>query len=149
MNHYIMVCIFCIKSIAYSKFFLLSVVSPKPIQVSYLYMRIKNLSGRDVILLPGDDMPPQGFVFKTNSIVEITKTVSGIVPITFRAKDTSGNILLINNTVAAVLIPSATKGRPINLVIGKTGESCSFYELFKIQDAPIVSRSVRVHTVIE
>ena len=149
-------------------FSLFSVVSKQPLVDYYVKMKITNLSGKKVLLIPGDNDPPSGMPINANVIAMITKDVPIVEPnvpaLQFAVIDaeTRKQFMLINGTQIVTLRPVRNKNViPINLVIGKPGasevncvdaNSCFFKktrrrrcEVWIVSPAPLSFRSKTVH----
>ena len=95
-------------------------------------MKITNLSGKKVILIPGDNDPASGMPISANVIAMITKDVPvvepNVPPLQFAVIDaeTRKQFLLINGSQLITLRPVRNKNTiPINLIIGKPSKSLS------------------------
>ena len=89
-------------------------------------MKITNLSGKKVLLIPGDNEPASGMPINANVIAVITKNVAVVEPnvpaVQFAAVDaeTRKQFLLINGSQLITLRPIKNKNVvPISLIIGK------------------------------
>ena len=105
---------------------LFAVVSKQPLVDYFIRMKITNLSGKKVLLIPGDNDPASGMPINANVIAMITKDVPvvepNVPPLQFAVVDaeTRKQFLLINGTQLITLRPVRNKNvMPINLVIGK------------------------------
>lgn len=111
-------------------FALFSVVSKQPLVDYYIKMKITNLSGKKILLIPGDNDPASGMPINANVIAMITKDCPVVEPnvpaLQFAVVDaeTRKQFLLINGTQLVTLRPVKSKNvTPINLVIGKPGRA--------------------------
>lgn len=89
-------------------------------------MKITNLSGKKILLVPGDNDPASGMPINANVIALVTKDVPVVEPnapvMQFAVVDaeTRKQFLLINGSQLVTLRPVPNKNvMPINLVIGK------------------------------
>ena len=96
----------------------------------YVKMKITNLSGKKVLLIPGDNDPASGMPINANVIAMITKDVPVVEPnvpaLQFAVVDaaTRKQFLLINGTQLITLRPVKNKNvMPISLVIGSPSKS--------------------------
>ena len=96
----------------------------------YIKMKITNLSGKKILLIPGDNDPASGMPINANVIAMITKDVPvvepNVPPLQFAVVDaeTREQFLLINGTQIKTLRPVKSKNViPVHLVIGKPGNS--------------------------
>lgn len=104
------------------------VVSKQPLVDYYIKMKITNLSGKKILLIPGDNDPASGMPINANVIAMITKDCPVVEPnvpaLQFAVVDaeTRKQFLLINGTQIKTLRPVKSKNViPIHLVIGKPG----------------------------
>ena len=104
---------------------LVSVVSKQPLKDYFLRMKITNLSGKKILLVPGDNDPASGMPINANVIALITKDVPVVEPnppsLQFAVVDaeTRKQFLLINGSQLVTLRPVPNKNvMPINLIIG-------------------------------
>ena len=109
---------------------LILVVSKQPLVDYYIKMKITNLSGKKILLIPGDNDPASGMPINANVIAMITKDCPVVEPnvpaLQFAVVDaeTRKQFLLINGTQIKTLRPVKSKDViPIHLVIGKPGNS--------------------------
>ena len=93
-------------------------------------MKITNLSGKKVLLIPGDNEPASGMPINANVIAVITKNVAVVEPnvpaVQFAVVDaeTRKQFLLINGSQLITLRPIRNKNVvPISLIIGKPSKS--------------------------
>lgn len=87
-------------------------------------MKILNKSGKNVVLMPSDSNPPQGFPVKKGFMMSFTKPTTGNSPITFKVVDPASNQLMkINGKDSIELTPSVTKGAPTTCEILAPGMS--------------------------
>lgn len=93
-------------------------------------MKITNLSGKKILLIPGDNEPASGMPINANVIAVITKNVAVVEPnvpaVQFAAVDaeTRKQFLLINGSQLITLRPIRNKNVvPISLIIGKPSKS--------------------------
>ena len=105
-------------------------MSKQPLVDYYIKMKITNLSGKKILLIPGDNDPASGMPINANVIAMITKDVPvvepNVPPLQFAVVDaqTRKQFLLINGTELVTLRPVRSKNvTPINLVIGKPSKS--------------------------
>ena len=90
----------------------------------YISVKIMNKSGKNVVLMPSDNNPPQGFPVKKGFMMSFTKSTAGNSPITFKVLDPVSNQLMkINGKDDIVLTPSLTKGAPTTCEILAPGMS--------------------------
>lgn len=96
----------------------------------YIKMKITNLSGKKILLIPGDNDPASGMPINANVIAMITKDCPVVEPnvpaLQFAVVDaeTRKQFLLINGTEIKTLRPVKSKNViPVHLVIGKPGNS--------------------------
>ena len=96
----------------------------------FIKMKITNLSGKKVILIPGDNDPTSGMPINANVIAVITKDVPVVEPsvpaLQFAVVDaeTRKEFLLINGSQLITLRPVRNKNViPINLIIAKPSKS--------------------------
>ena len=96
----------------------------------FIKMKITNLSGKKVILIPGDNDPASGMPINANVIAVITKDVPVVEPsvaaLQFAVVDaeTRKEFLLINGSQLITLRPVRNKNViPVNLIIGKPSKS--------------------------
>ena len=96
----------------------------------YVKMKITNLSGKKILLIPGDNEPASGMPINANVIAVISKNVAVVEPnvpaVQFAVVDaeTRKQFLLINGSQLITLRPVRNKNvMPINLVIGKPSKS--------------------------
>lgn len=108
----------------------ISVVSKQPLVDHYIKMKISNLSGKKVLLIPGDNDPASGMPINANVIAMISKDVPVVEPnvpaVQFAVVDAASRrqFLLINGSQLITLRPVKNKNVvPINLVIGNPSES--------------------------
>lgn len=106
------------------------VVSKQPLVDYYIKMKISNLSGKKVLLIPGDNDPASGMPINANVIAMISKDVPVVEPnvpaVQFAVVDAASRrqFLLINGSQLITLRPVKNKNVvPINLVIGNPSES--------------------------
>lgn len=107
----------------------ISVVSKQPLVDYYIKMKISNLSGKKVLLIPGDNDPASGMPINANVIAMISKDVPVVEPnvpaVQFAVVDEASRrqFLLINGSQLITLRPVKNKNVvPINLVIGNPSE---------------------------
>lgn len=93
-------------------------------------MTIKNLSGKKIILIPGDNDPASGMPINANVMAMITKDCPVVEPnvpaLQFAVVDaeTRKQFMLINGSQLITLRPVRNKNvNPIILVIGKPSKS--------------------------
>ena len=89
-------------------------------KVYYLVLRITNVAGVTIRLIPSDKQPPEGFTVGKNTIAVIKKKVSSPLPVTFRAIDASESKLYINYKSEMILTPTESEGSPIPLTVTVT-----------------------------
>ena len=75
----------------------------------YISLRIANYGTQAVQITTSDRNPPQGFVVKPRTIVQITKNVTHRNPITFWA-NASDHSCVMNNQHSLVVIPEEKMG---------------------------------------
>lgn len=107
-------------------FYSFAVVSKQPMKDYFIKMKITNLSGKKILLVPGDNDPASGMPINANVIALVTKDVPVVEPnapvMQFAVVDaeTRKQFLLINGSQLVTLRPVPNKNvMPINLVIGK------------------------------
>ena len=105
-------------------------MSKQPLVDYYIKMKISNLSGKKVLLIPGDNDPASGMPINANVIAMISKDVPVVEPnvpaVQFAVVDAASRrqFLLINGSQLITLRPVKNKNVvPINLVIGNPSES--------------------------
>lgn len=87
-------------------------------------MKILNKSGKNVVIMPSDNNPPQGFPVKKGFMMSFTKPTTGNAPVTFKVVDPVSNQLLkINGKDLIELVPSEVKGAPTTCEILAPGMS--------------------------
>lgn len=108
------------------RIFSFAVVSKQPLKDYFIKMKITNLSGKKILLVPGDNDPASGMPINANVIAMVTKDVPVVEPnapaLQFAVVDaeTRKQFLLINGSQLITLRPVPNKNvMPINLLIGK------------------------------
>ena len=106
----------------------------------FIKMKITNLSGKKVILIPGDNDPASGMPINPNVIALITKDVPVVEPsvaaLQFAVVDaeTRKEFLLINGSQLITLRPVRNKNViPINLIIAKPSKSLAHLHYYFCQ----------------
>ena len=101
-------------------------MSKQPLKDYFIKMKITNLSGKKILLVPGDNDPASGMPINANVIAMVTKDVPVVEPnapaLQFAVVDaeTRKQFLLINGSQLITLRPVPNKNvMPINLLIGK------------------------------
>lgn len=90
----------------------------------YISLKILNKSGKNVVIMPSDSNPPQGFPVKKGFMMSFTKPTKGNAPVTFKVVDPASNELMkINGNDSIVLVPSEVKGAPTTCEILAPGMS--------------------------
>ena len=83
-----------------------------------------NKSGKNVVLMPSDKNPPQGFPVKKGFMMSFTKPTNGNSAIKFTVLDpVSNERMKINGKDDIELTPSLTKGAPTTCEILAPGMS--------------------------
>ena len=110
-------------------------MSKQPLVDYFIKMKITNLSGKKVILIPGDNDPASGMPINANVIAIITKDVPVMEPsvpaLQFAVVDaeTRKEFLLINGSQLITLRPVRNKNViPINLIIAKPSMSLAYLD---------------------
>lgn len=79
----------------------------------YVSLKIFNKSGKNVVIVPSDNNPPNGFQVKKGFMVSFTKPTKGNLPIVFKALDPATQRLMkMNGNDSIELVPSEVKGNP-------------------------------------
>ena len=87
-------------------------------------MKIMNKSGKNVVIMPSDNNPPQGFPVKKGFMVSFTKPTTGNSAITFKVMDqTLTQLMKINGKDKVELIPTEVKSAPKTFEILAPGMS--------------------------
>ena len=90
----------------------------------YISMKIMNKSGKNVVIMPSDNNPPQGFPVKKGFMMSFTKPTTGNSAVTFKVVDPASNQLMkINGADSVKLIPAEVKGAPKTFEILAPGMS--------------------------
>nr|XP_058946642.1 uncharacterized protein LOC131774603 [Pocillopora verrucosa] len=120
-------------------FFWKNIVSKQPLVDYYIKMKISNLSGKKVLLIPGDNDPASGMPINANVIAMISKDVPVVEPnvpaVQFAVVDEASRrqFLLINGSQLITLRPVKNKNVvPINLVIGNPIANKWYYIILRI-----------------
>ena len=110
----------------------------------FIKMKITNLSGKKVILIPGDNDPASGMPINANVIAMITKDVPVVEPsvpaLQFAVVDaeTRQQFLLINGSQLITLRPVRNKNViPINLIIAKPSKSLAYLDYYFCQTCAV------------
>ncbi|XP_015769139.1 PREDICTED: uncharacterized protein LOC107347690 [Acropora digitifera] len=120
-------------------FFWKNIVSKQPLKDYFIKMKITNLSGKKILLVPGDNDPASGMPINANVIAMVTKDVPVVEPnapaLQFAVVDaeTRKQFLLINGSQLITLRPVPNKNvMPINLLIGKPISNQIYYLVLRI-----------------
>ena len=82
-----------------------------------------NKSGKNIVIIPSDNNPPQGFQVKKGFMMSFTKPTKGNSPITFKAMDPSTQeIMKINGKDTVECVPTEVKGVPVTVEIFAPGK---------------------------
>ena len=100
-------------------------------------MKLKNNVGKNIILLPSDNDPPQGFKIRSGYIVSLSKTLSSQQTVTFRAiEDESRAKVLINGKESIKVTAVKGKASPVDVTLaGKfSGFKISLYTVLLLRN---------------
>ena len=100
-------------------------------------MKLKNNVGKNIILFPGDNDPPQGFKIRSGYIVSLSKTLSSQQTVTFRAiEDESRAKVLINGKESIKVTAVKGKASPVDVTLaGKfSGFKILLYIVFLLRN---------------
>lgn len=91
--------------------------------IYYLVLKIANRAGFDATIVPGDSQPPQ-FQVRKGYLEIVTKKSHSDKAVLFKAIKTGTNeILSINGNDGVSMLPTRTKGKPIELVLRTKGNN--------------------------
>lgn len=77
----------------------------------YVSLKILNKSGKDLVIIPSDNNPPQGYQVKKGFILSFTKPTKGNWPVVFKALDPSTQKLMkMNDKDTIEVVPTEVKG---------------------------------------
>lgn len=95
----------------------------------YLVLRLVNMVGDDIVVMPSDGDPKGGFVIRKNLIAVITKKVRSPLQVRFTAYLKADGIkkFYINYKPIVELKPITTKNAPVTLTVTRNGESNSWW----------------------
>lgn len=85
------------------------VFSASAVKLFYLSIRFANYGTENVQITTSDKNPSAGFVIKPRTIVQITKNVTNMDPVTFWAK-ASDHSCVLNNQPSLIVIPVEKMG---------------------------------------
>ena len=85
------------------------VFSASAVKLFYLSIRFANYGTQNVQITTSDKNPSAGFVIKPRTIVQITKNVTNMDPVTFWAK-ASDHSCVLNNQPSLIVIPVEKMG---------------------------------------
>lgn len=85
------------------------VFSASAVKLFYICVRFANYGTQNVQITTSDKNPSAGFVIKPRTIVQITKNVTNMDPVTFWAK-ASDHSCVLNNQPSIIVIPVEKMG---------------------------------------
>lgn len=89
----------------------------------YISMKILNKSGKNVVIMPSDNNPPQGFPVKKGFMMTFTKPTTGNTAVVFKVVDpVSSQLMKVNGKDSIEMVPSEVKGVPKVLEIAAPGQ---------------------------
>ena len=90
----------------------------------YVSLQILNKSGKNIVIVPSDNNPAQGFAVKKGFMMSFTKPTKGNSPIMFKALDPATQQLMkMNGKDSVELVPTEVKGKPTPVEILVPGMS--------------------------
>ena len=90
----------------------------------YTNVVFKNMAGQDVVILPSDHSPAEGWKIKKNFMVTVTKGTLSAQSVTLLAftNDKKRSPLALNGKLEIAVTPHTTKTKKEVIVISKQGE---------------------------
>ena len=90
----------------------------------YVSLKILNKSGKNIVIVPSDNNPAQGFQVKKGFMMAFTKPTKGNSPIVFKALDpATQQVMKMNGEESIKMTPTEVKGEPTKVEILAPGMS--------------------------